>query len=116
MSLFITGKSGHVDMSSDRGFLANVQVQTLLRREHRHDMCVRGPAGCRVVLGVTCGGPRLAGGGGLMVLKWTGISPSWVGDQGWVSSILGAFVAIGAAVLALFASRGPQLGKWWIGR
>ena len=48
-----------VDLSSDEKFLANRDVQWLLRARWRHEECAIGvEGGCEVVVGTTCGGPK----------------------------------------------------------
>ena len=60
-NVLVPTKSGSVDAATDERFLANPQVRELLRKERHHSECRRNPNGCRVVMGVTCGGPRMPG-------------------------------------------------------
>ena len=48
-----------VRLRTDAEFLANPKVQKILRRRRRHEECRGGvDAGCEVVMGATCEGPK----------------------------------------------------------
>jgi hypothetical protein len=104
-NVLVPTKSGSLNVGTDEGFLANPQVQELLRRERRHVDCDRGRAGCRVVLGVTCGGPKKGG-----RLDWIRARRRtgdwWRMEWAWVAvSVLVALVAVVLYVLRTNVTR-----------
>jgi hypothetical protein len=95
-NVLVPTKSGSLNVGTDEGFLANPQVQELLRRERRHGDCERGQAGCRLVLGVTCGGPKK--GGRLDWIRSRRRTGDWWRKE-WVWAAVSILVALVAVVL-----------------